>query len=80
MLVRFATMSIVTCLLTSSAMAETEHTKDSLDKVKQQVADKKAVLIDVREQAEWDKGHVDGAVLLPLGELAKKAHDADFAA
>jgi rhodanese-related sulfurtransferase len=48
-----------------------EHTKDSLDKVKQAVKDKKAVLVDVREQKEWDMGHVEGAVLAPLTELSK---------
>jgi rhodanese-related sulfurtransferase len=28
-----------------------------------------AVLLDVREKDEWDAGHVDGAVHIPLGEL-----------
>lgn len=46
-----------------------DHTKDSLATVKKNVAAKKAVLVDVREQAEWDKGHVADALLLPLSEL-----------
>ena len=29
-------------------------------------------VIDVRERSEWDAGHVDGATLLPLGELAQR--------
>ena len=29
-------------------------------------------VIDVREQSEWDAGHVAGATLLPLGELAER--------
>lgn len=29
------------------------------------------LLIDVREQEEWDQGHIDGAVLHPLSEIAK---------
>ncbi len=45
------------------------HTKDTLDEVKQAVAAGTAVLIDVREQAEWDAGHVKGAVLLPLSRI-----------
>jgi len=55
-----------------------DHTKEPLDKIKKQVDEKKAVLIDVREPAEWDKGHVEGAVLVPLGELGKKSKDPDF--
>jgi rhodanese-related sulfurtransferase len=26
------------------------------------------VIVDVREPAEWDEGHIDGAVHLPMGE------------
>ena len=46
-----------------------EHTKDSLQTVKENVTSDKAVLVDVREKSEWDKGHVSGAVFLPLSEL-----------
>lgn len=28
-----------------------------------------ALLVDVREQHEWDAGHADGAIHLPLSEL-----------
>jgi rhodanese-related sulfurtransferase len=31
-----------------------------------------AFLLDVREQSEWDEGHVEGAVLIPLGELSTR--------
>jgi rhodanese-related sulfurtransferase len=46
-----------------------EHTKDELDAVKNAVRQKKAVLVDVREKAEWKAGHIEGAVCLPLSEL-----------
>ena len=46
-----------------------EHTKVPLATVKQEVQAKKAVLVDVREKREWDKGHIEGAVLLPLSDL-----------
>ncbi|MGI8999412.1 MAG: rhodanese-like domain-containing protein, partial [Candidatus Limnocylindria bacterium] len=29
-------------------------------------------VIDVREQSEWDSGHVAGATLLPLGDVAQR--------
>lgn len=51
--------------------AEITHTSDPLDAVKQAVADGKAVLIDVREQGEWDSGHLKAAQLLPLSMLKK---------
>ena len=45
------------------------HTKDTADAVKKSVAEGKAVLLDVREQAEWDRGHLQDARLLPLSVL-----------
>ncbi|NDH60697.1 MAG: rhodanese-like domain-containing protein, partial [Alphaproteobacteria bacterium] len=48
-----------------------DHTKDSLDMVKQATAAGKAVLVDVREEEEWVEGHVVGAKLLPLSQLEK---------
>ena len=46
-----------------------EHTKVPLETVKQEVEQKKAVLLDVREKREWDRGHIQGAVLLPLSDI-----------
>ena len=45
------------------------HTTDSLDEVKKALADGTAVLIDVREQGEWDAGHLTTAKLLPLTRI-----------
>ena len=53
------------------SLAEMTHTADSLDVVKQRLAKKEAVLLDVREQAEWDEAHVDGAISLPNSILQK---------
>ena len=52
-----------------------EHTKDSLDKVKENLAEKKAVLIDVREKKEWDAGHLRDAQFFPLSELKRVSTD-----
>lgn len=63
-------MTTVAALVLSTAPASAaEHTKDSLDTVKAALKEKKAVLVDVREQREWDAGHIDGAILLPLSKL-----------
>ena len=48
-----------------------EHTEEPIDTVKAHVTSGKALLIDVREQNEWDAGHVEGAILLPLSQLQK---------
>lgn len=36
------------------------------------------VLIDVREPAEFAAGSIDGAILIPLGELKNKIKDFNF--
>ena len=46
-----------------------DHTTDTLDTVKKSVADKKGVIVDVREESEWQDGHLKDATLLPLSEL-----------
>lgn len=46
-----------------------EHTQDSLEVVQKKIAAGKAVLVDVREQDEWNKAHVKGAVLVSLSAL-----------
>ncbi|MDP1799451.1 MAG: rhodanese-like domain-containing protein [Planctomycetaceae bacterium] len=48
-----------------------EHTKDSLETVKMNVESRKAVLIDVREQDEWDAGHLAQATHVPLSRIQK---------
>lgn len=55
------------CALAAESAAE--NTKDSLETVKKNIGDGKAVLVDVREKSEWDQGHVKDAVFLPLSEL-----------
>lgn len=53
-----------------AAFAEdSDYTKDSLDQVKAKVLAGKAVLVDVREKTEWDRGHIQKAVFLPLSKL-----------
>ena len=46
-----------------------ELTNDPLPTVQENLATHKAVLVDVREPGEWNEGHVEGAILLPLSSL-----------
>ena len=48
---------------------EVTHTKDTVAQVRQNLEQGKAVLVDVREQEEWDAGHLDVARLVPLSSL-----------
>lgn len=57
-----------------------EHTKDSLDAIKAGIAKKEAILVDVREKSEWDDGHLEGALFIPLSWLKEGAKDEQFAA
>ncbi|MEX2138734.1 MAG: rhodanese-like domain-containing protein [Pirellulales bacterium] len=64
---------LTTIVLVPSLGSTAELTKDSLATVKKNVDQKKAVLVDVREKSEWNKGHVKGAIFLPLSALQEDA-------
>jgi rhodanese-related sulfurtransferase len=65
-----ALVALALALLAGEGIAA-EHTKDSLDMVKQSTAAGTAILVDVREEEEWTEGHVVSAKLLPLSSLEK---------
>ena len=67
---RVAALVLLSVLGTSVSLAA-EHTRDTPKQVQQALADNKAVLLDVREQSEWDAGHLQSATLLPLSVLNK---------
>lgn len=66
--IRCGALLVCWAIVTAGSQAA-DHTKDTLPAVKKNIEDQKAVLVDVREQSEWDDGHIDGAVLLPLSTL-----------
>jgi len=53
----------------SDRKTDSNHTTDSVDDVKRLLADGTAKLIDVREEAEWDAGHLAAAAFVPLSML-----------
>jgi putative heme-binding domain-containing protein len=59
---------------------EAGHTIDSLDVVRKSVEGKSAVLLDVREQAEWDAGHLADAEFIPLSKLKEAINIEDVLA
>jgi rhodanese-related sulfurtransferase len=70
-------LGIILLLLSSQSNAA-DHTSDSLEKVKELLAAKKAVLVDVREQVEWDAGHIEGAKLVPMSKLKGKVTEEEL--
>lgn len=60
---------LAVAVLAPTTTLAVEHTRDSLATVQRGVAEKNAVLIDVREQEEWKEGHLKDAKLLPLSAL-----------
>lgn len=74
-MIRLLTLCLWALLLQDPA----EHTKDSLDQVKAAMAKNDALLVDCREQSEWDKGHIEGAVLVPLSWLREESKSDTFA-
>ena len=56
-----------------------KHTKDSLELIQKRLASKEAILIDVREQGEWNDGHLQSALLMPLSKLEDGEDKEDFA-
>ncbi|MGC8639838.1 MAG: rhodanese-like domain-containing protein [Isosphaeraceae bacterium] len=52
-----------------------QQSSDTLGQVKARVRAKQAVLIDVRERGEWDRGHLQGAFLMPLSVLFEWQRD-----
>jgi phage shock protein E len=73
--VKFPAFAILVAVSIAKICSGAEHTKDSLDEVKRSLSEKKAILIDVREQKEWDNGHLQDARLLPLSQLRQISKD-----
>ena len=54
-------------------ISDSGHTVDALDEVKELISSGAAILLDVREQNEWDAGHLKSAMFIPLSKLKSVA-------
>ena len=70
---RCALRALFGSLFISYAADAAEHTTDTLAVVKTNIDQGKAVFVDVREKAEWDQGHLQGALWMPLSQLRRGA-------
>jgi phage shock protein E len=73
---RYLLAFLAICFISAAPLASAiEFTKDPLPEVRTRVAKKQAVLVDVRSQQEWDKGHVDGAIHVPITSLEELSEE-----
>ena len=57
----------------STAEKEVSYTQITQDEAKERMDEEGVVILDVREQGEYDAGHIKGAVLLPVGEIEEES-------
>ena len=56
--------------------AENTYQQITQEEAKNMIDTQEAIVLDVREQDEFDTGHIPGAVLLPVGTITKDTADA----
>lgn len=64
---------LLTNLLTACSGQEVPAV--SSDKAAEMFMQQQAVIVDVRERAEWDEARIDGAIHLPLGQLSSRLQE-----
>ena len=53
----------------SNATSESSYQQISQEEAKEMMDTQDVIILDVREQDEYDSGHIPGAVLLPVGTI-----------
>ena len=64
----FSTVSLTSCKDNDFTCITPKEAKKIMD------TESNIIILDVREKYEYDEGHIEGAMLLPLGEVEEKAH------
>lgn len=66
------TMAIVLCaMVLLGGCGENGYQQISQDEAKEMMDSQEVVILDVREQDEFDSGHIVDAVLLPVGSISE---------
>ena len=69
---RFLALLLALCLLLLTGcgqQTDAAYRQISQEEAKEMMDAGDAVVLDVREQSEYDEGHIPGAVLLPVGSI-----------
>ena len=57
----------------TGAASVPSYTQISQDEAKNMIDTQNVIILDVREQYEFDEGHISNAVLLPVGEITESS-------
>ena len=68
---RFLSIIILLTLLVGcgAGVTQNEYQEISQDDAKRMMEEQSVIVLDVREQSEYDSGHIPDAVLLPVGTI-----------
>jgi rhodanese-related sulfurtransferase len=54
---------------------KTQYVKISPEEAKEIMDNEESIVLDVRTKSEYDQGHIEGSVLLPVDEISSKAEE-----
>ena len=75
-LILFLMLVLVSCGSTTSNNSDYAPTKISAETAKEMLdQNSEIILVDVRTKSEYDEGHIEGALLLPLDTISEDAQD-----
>ena len=55
--------------VSANASSENDYQQISQEEAKEMMDTQEVIILDVREQDEYDNGHIPGAVLMPVGSI-----------
>jgi len=70
-------LALLFVVLTACSPDATAFGKVSAEQAVEMLANEQAIIIDVREQSEWDTGHIPDALFIPLGQLKSRIAELD---
>jgi len=73
LLQRLATISFLSFL--SVACSPSEPRSITVNSATELMLEQQAVMVDVREQDEWNEAHIHGAIHIPLGQLKARSSE-----
>lgn len=69
----FSFLLLLTGCGAGSASEEKGYQQISQEEAKEMMDSQEVLILDVREQDEYDSGHIPGAVLLPMGSITEES-------
>jgi len=66
---------VIGAILTLLSCSSSDYKKISAKEAKAMMDEGGVIVVDVREQSEYDSGHIENAILMPLGEIDDIAGD-----